>query len=545
MIEFEYKLPAMNIAGRKNGTYNNAELALPGVLTTLDPSLGKFIHTLRNNIYAGRALVFIDGKMMMCNKNWIRDHVHVMKGMKHFEYDMSKFLDFIIETQREDGQYYELIKQLDDPHWTYVNEDCRVLYPEDNLSLVRLELEADIEYLVVEGAMQCYKISGDNDWLKKVLPKLEKGIDYITSDKKRWNEELGLVIRPFTIDTWDFTDDNGNTTQNQTDRRIHKDEPMSAMHGDNSGVYAAMLQLAWFNRRLGYEEKALSWEKRANILRGNIFKYLWNGKYFIHQYHIGHSGLDEKENIRLSLSNTYDINRGLTNLQESRSIIEEYIKRRKTTDKFSEWFTIDPPYESFLGYKNGSYVNGAISPFTAGELAKAAFNNGYEEYGWDIISRFMKLVERDGDTYFLYYPDSRPQPELGPSSWGAAAFISAVDEGLAGIADADVGYNVIDFSPKFPVTPYTELRYLTGYEKTNTVVDVKYILTNIGMRYDITSPAKQINAHILLPKGKEVKTVYICDKETDFKVSKCADSLYADFSVSVKGKAKIEIIFRE
>ena len=84
----------------------------------------------------------------MTDKNWIRDHVHVMKAMRHWEYDLKSFLDFIIETQRKDGQFYELIKQVDDKHWSFVNEDCYVMYPEDNLSLVRLELEADIEYLV-------------------------------------------------------------------------------------------------------------------------------------------------------------------------------------------------------------------------------------------------------------------------------------------------------------------------------------------------------------------------------------------------------------
>ena len=34
---------------------------------------------------------------------------------------------------------------------------------------------------------------------------------------------------------------------------IHPDTPMSIMHGDNTGVYQAMNQLAWFNRRLGYK----------------------------------------------------------------------------------------------------------------------------------------------------------------------------------------------------------------------------------------------------------------------------------------------------
>ena len=540
MIEFEHKLPAMNINGRHNGTYNNREIGFPSVLTTTDYKLGEFLHTLRSNIYADRALVLIDGKVLMCNKNWIRDHVHVMKGMKYFEYDLASFLNFIIDTQREDGQFYELIKQYDDYHWKMVNEDCRIMYPDDNLTLVRLELEADIEYLVVEGAMYLYQITGDNNWLRSVLPKLEKGINYITSDTKRWDKKHGLVKRPFTIDTWDFT----YLERSQDDRRIHDDEPMSIMHGDNSGVYQAMKQLAWFNNRLGNSDKAKQWENRAEMLRENIMKYLWNGSFFIHQLHLNHDGIDNLENERLSLSNPYDINRGLTSVEESRNIIKEYMKRKETTNMFAEWFSIDPPYEDFNSYKEGQYVNGAISPFTAGELAKAAFNNGYEEYGWDIVSRFIKLVERDNNIFFLYYPDSRPQPEGGPSCWGAAAFISAVDEGLAGIKNAGVNYDEIEFSPKFPVTHYTELRYITGYELSHTLVDVRYILKEYGMRYDIISPAKKMSVRILLPKNKKASALLINGVETDFDIYTIGESEYVSFSVAeCQENMSFEILF--
>jgi len=539
MIEFEHKLPRRWVGEKRVGTYNNVELGFPSILTTSDSKLGMFIRALRNSITAERSLVFIDGKILMCDKNWIRDHVHVMKAMRHWEYELSEFLNFIIDTQREDGQFYELIKQYDDWHWKMVNEDCYVMYPDDNLTLVRLELEADIEYLVVEGAMYLYRITGDDEWLKKVLPRLEKGIDYITSDKKRWDEEHGLVKRPFTIDTWDF-----KYNCSDKDRKIEDDTPMSIMHGDNSGVYQAMNQLAWFNRRLGNEEKAAEWEKRAEVLRKNMIKHLWNGKFFMHQLHLNHDGADNLESERLSLSNTYDINRGVTSLEQSRKIIEEYMERREKTDCFAEWFSIDPPYESFIHYTKGLYVNGAISPFTAGELAKAALNNGYEEYGWDIISRFMELVERDGTTYFLYYPDSKPQPQGGPSAWGSAAFISTVDEALAGINDIGVNYDEIYFTPRFPVTYYTELRYITGYEVNKTMVDVRYILKDEGMRYDIYSPAKRVKAHILLPKGKECKSVLVDSKEVSFEKVLVAQSGYVDFEISdLSGKVSIEILF--
>ena len=185
-----------------------------------------------------------------------------------------------------------------------------------------------------------------------------------------------------------------------------------------------------------------------------------------------------------------------------------------------------------------------MSNYTTGELAKAALNNGYEEYGWDIISRFMKMVERDKDIFFLYYPDGKPQPDRGPSAWGAAAFISAVDEGLAGIIDAGVRYDEMIFAPKFPVTPYTELRYLTGYEVNGTKVDVRYILTEEGMRYDIASPSKKIHAHILMPKDRGCAKVLVDEQEYKYKEMMVGNSVYIDFDFEPKSKTSIQILFQ-
>lgn len=526
-IKFEHPLPAMHVEGRHNGLYNNPEIGLPSILTTLDYNLGEMMRELRNAVFADRRLVFIDGKMLMCSNNWIRDHVHEMKGFCHWEYDLRSFIDFIIDHQRPDGCFYELIKQIDDVHWKYVDKDDYILYPNDNLSLVRLEIEADIEYLVVEGAMRYYQVTGDDEWLRTVLPKLEKGIDYVTSDDKRWDKEHGLVKRGFTIDTWDFTYKPGAGTN----RRINADTPMGIMHGDNSGVFQAMQQLAWINQHFGNASKAKEWENRAKVLKKNMMKYLWNGKFFIHQLPLGNSALDDKENVRLSLSNTYDMNRGLLSVAQCRSIIEEYMRRRNTTKAFAEWFSIDPPYQEFGGHKPGNYVNGAISPFTAGELAKAAFNNGYEKYGWDIIQRLEDMVQRDKTIYFLYSPEDGAQQGGGPSAWGAAAILSAIDEGLAGVKNVGCGYDDIEFSPRFPVTAYNELRYITGYEVNRKVVDVRYILTDKGMRYNVISPAKHVHAHILIPKGKTCRYIKVNGNLADFKKSTIGDSHYVDMDI--------------
>ena len=546
-IPFEHPLPAQNIDGRHNGTYNNVELAIPGVLTTLDTDLGMMMKWLRDNVQSGRHTVFVEGQAIPTYKNWIRDHVHTMKAFRHWEYNLRSYLDFTIAHQRRDGSYYELIKQMDDPHWSFVAEDDVVFFPEDNLYLARLDIESDIEYLVVEGAAEYYKATADRRWLRHNLPKLEKGIQYSTSNPKRWEPELGLVKRAYTIDTWDFTYLNSSIT----DRRITGDTPMAVMHGDNSGVYQAMRQLAWMNEELGHRSKARQWREEAEGLRQNAITHLWNGKYFTHQLPLGCQPVDDKEDIRLTLSNAYDINRGFTTLEQSRSIVEEYMHRRDTTSAFAEWFTIDPPYEPWFGevkvHPANTYINGCVTSFTAGELAKAAFSCGHEAYGWDILRRvYEQMVEDGGNIYFLYnrFTKKPEDAKVGPAAWGAAAVLSAIDEGLAGIEDLGCRYRRLGFSPRWPVTPYKELRYFSGYEVNGDVVDVRYILTGKGMRYCVDSPAREISAHILLPEGASASTVLLNGKPVEFRDVLVGDSHYIDFSArGLHGRADIEILF--
>ena len=154
------------------------------------------------------------------------------------------------------------------------------------------------------------------------------------------------------------------------------------------------------------------------------------------------------------------------------------------------------------------------------------------------------MAKRDGKISFLYYTDSRSQDTKGPRAWGSGSLINAVDEGLAGIRDLGVRYDEMQFAPRFPVTHYTELRYLTGYEVTGTVVDVRYILKEEGMRYDLYSPARKVTAHILLPEGKTCARLLVDGKDTPFTLSTVGDSRYVDAVVHpADGKLSFEILF--
>ena len=543
-VAFTQALPRMREArtGKTCGRFNNKDLAMPGVLTTGDPTWGDFLHLLRNTINDERSLVFVDGRKMMVNKNWIRDHVHVLKAMRHWEYDYAGYVDFTLRHQRADGCILELVKQADDRHWRYAAPESRKFFPDDNLAMCRLDIEADVEYLLVEGATYCYRISGDDAWLARALPRLEKAIDYVTSDPQRWDARHGLVKRGYTIDTWDFTYEPASVTN----RTLTAATPQAIMHGDNSGVYQAMAQLAWLNDRLGRTAKAAAWRARADALRAAMYKHLWNGRFFFHQLPLNVPPVDAHERERLSLSAAYDMNRGLMPVADCRKTIEEFRRRRQTTDCFAEWFTVDPPYDfTFARHPRGDYVNGGVCLFTAGELAKAALENGYEAYGWDILVRVKEMAARDGTLYFLYDRTTATSinAALGPSAWGAASVLSAFDEALAGVRDAGVRYDAIRFSPRWPVTGLDEVRYFTGYEAADAIVDVRYVRRANGLRYLVRAPAKALAAHILLPSGAAAWEVWLNGAPRAFEATAVGDSRYVDFETEGTGTYDIEILF--
>lgn len=501
----------------------------------IDNSIEYFIRNMAQTVRNDRFTFIYNGKPVLAHPKWIRDHIHELKAFKHWEKDLKRYFEVMAEKQREDGQFYEMVQVPENYHWKVVNDTNRIKDEENNLIFVRVELEADIEYLMVEGVYAAYQATGDIDFVKKMLPSLEKGINYMTSSKVRFDKEHGLCIRPFTIDTWDFVYDH-SCENPKDDRNIYPGKtPMSIMHGDNSGVYEAMILLSKMNDEIGNKEKAKEWEKRAEELKVNLNKYCFNGNFYTHQVHINHNGspTDGEETDRISLSNAYDINRGVTDFDMANKIIDSFIEKGKESGYFAEWFSIYPPYKKFRGntQSEGVYINGCVASLTAGELAKAALNNGREKYGWDILSRLIKLFEKDGELFFLYNAKTGENAGGGPSGWGAAAIISAFEEGIAGIKDTSAKFKTMEFSPRWTVTDQKFAKYITGYEVSDTFVETAFELKDNSLLYSIGTPSEVIDCHILLPDNKTPKKVICNDKEIYFKTSKLNESIYADFKL--------------
>jgi hypothetical protein len=353
---------------------------------------------------------------------WLRDHVHTMKGFKYFDGTGADALDFFRETQREDGMIWDFFAQ--DPNPTFFETAYGPLgyaRRSDGLSLVRMPVEADVEYLFVEGVYFAWKANGDDAWMRRQLDAAVKALDYSATDRARFSSKLGLVKRAYSIDTWDFQVDDPSTRlfPRWSSLLIDADRtPFGVMFGDNTGYAASCGYLAEMLERAGRAGDAARFRKRARDIRRRLDEVSWLGTHFRHWVPedptiVRDLGVDERAQV--SLSNTYSLNRGITGAQAS-AILRTYQGMRESLPPGSpgEWYAIYPPFARGFGdhAAQWQYVNGGVSPIFAGELARGAFEHGFERYGADILDRLLALAASSGDhVWFAYTGAYPPEPE--------------------------------------------------------------------------------------------------------------------------------------
>ncbi len=412
---------------------------------------------------AGRARhAFVNGRNVRILVGWIRDDSYVYQAARYWDSEARSCAEMFLDMQRPNGMIYDFINRGGhvDPYtgrkvdtylrqsqwgdeWAGKTDDLRWYF-------ARVPVEADVEYLLVQEYYEAWQASGDDGWMARALPGLEKAINYSMSDPMRWDAEHGVVKRGFTIDTWDFqhrcvaeAHPNGNTNHfGQWDFMwIDQDTPMGVLHGDNSGVYQACRQLAKMNAHLGRDEKATEWNARAEELKRAANELCWNGRFYTHHVDLDplprELGVDEAE--QLSFSNPHDVNRGLADHEQAVSIVREYMSRREANpDHLAEWYTIDPPYpDLWNNLQPGDYMNGGITPIVAGELALAAFEHGHEAYGADILRRVAELHEEHGHLHATYHPKAR-QPDWVECDYETVDLRGAANAPLSGETPCDL-----------------------------------------------------------------------------------------------------------
>jgi hypothetical protein len=511
-------------------------------LDELVPLIGTF---LRKDVLE----LTIDGKQLSgfrtpdAKSLWIRDHSDMLRGGRYFHADVTSVVEHFAETQSATGRIFDYFTTFPEKlpcereNWT---------------KYVRVPVEADVEYRFVKGAYLAWQSCGDDEWIARLLPSMEKALRYIQGHSWYWDDTHGLVKRAYTIDTWDFAYSAG--THDWLQFQFNEHTFWGVMHGDNSGYYEAYRIMAYLYDRLGDKAKSDHWCQQANVLRDNMNAICWNGDFYTHFVKLNPVTIDGVDESRqLSLSNPMDINRGVATHDMAIAIIEEYRRRREQTDAFAEWFSIDPPFpdgifgdDKLIG---GAYVNGGIMPLVGGELAKAAFDHGFEEYGVDILVRYHTLISKNRETYLWYFPDGTPasveastSPEAEPTDgWGSSAMLYALTDGLAGVEDLGRGFDEVRLSPRWPAANVEKADVGLRYDKSGQSLGYDYRSSDTAIDMVVRCPETVARFHVLLPANARPGAVTVVGKEVPYEAVQVRQSRYVDFTARLRGEVAVAI----
>lgn len=356
---------------------------------------------------------------------WILDHGHTMKGQKYFYGFGHEFLNLLKETQRPDGMIYSFYQYMANPDY-FLTRDKFSGYSQKigDKVFVRQPTENHPEYMYVNSIYQAWKSGGDLAWLKTMLGSAAKALDYAPNDPARWSKRFQLLKRVYTIDSWDFAVEDEYLPNIGLSNSMIIDPEKSkfgVFFGDNTGYIDACFQLAEMYQQAGNQANATQFKQRGNELKERLDKLAWNGKFYRHFIDedpsvIRKLGVDEKTQI--AQSNTYSLNRPIDKPQ-AKAIIETYLNLKNNLPVGSpgEFYAIYPPFENGFGSHGDKwqYMNGGVGGHVAGELARGAFEFGYEKYGADILNRMTDLGKKHGNKIYFAYTGSMPPPPAKPT----------------------------------------------------------------------------------------------------------------------------------
>jgi hypothetical protein len=474
---------------------------------------------------------------------WIRDYADMMRAFRYWEHDMKSIVDHFAETQTDKGWIFD--------YFTMTPEKlpCE---KENWAKYVRVPVEADVEFRFVNAVYLAWQATGDDAWMKSLIPKMERALRYAITDPWRWDEKHKLVKRAYTIDTWDFDYTAGRHPW--LNFQISDHTFWGIMHGDLSGYYLAFKQMQKFYETLRNRKRADHWKRFAASFRNRANKVCFNGRFYTHRVPlvpVEIEGVDVNE--QLSLSNPMDINRGLATREIAAAIIREYRKRGETTEAFAEWFSIDPPFpDGIYGddkLVGGAYCNGGIMPLVGGELARAALRNGFEAYGVQQLLKYEELTSNN-ETYLWYFPDGRhasvetsTSPDASPTdAWGSSAMVYALIEGLAGIVDTNKLYTSVELSPRWIAAGEDEADVRSVYGASGASIGYRYAHDKSRKTIELEIEGKaNVALHLLLPDNAKATGVRVNGRKIAFRNKMVEQSPYVAGNFRLNKKADVRV----
>ena len=357
--------------------------------------------------------------------NWVLDNNNTMKGMQYFSPYSRDLVDLLRENQKPDGMIWSFVQpDKGDYHYFetaysylgYFNRDKGAWF-------VRQPNENHVEYNYVNMIYQHWKASGDNEWMRSNLDCAARALDFCVTDTLHWSKRFHLLKRPYCIDSWDFQVDDEYTPPaplSPTMVVVPGKTRYGIFFGDNTGYFEACNQLSEMFSYSGFNDQAKKYRVRGREILDRLIALSWNGKYFTHFIEEDPAvkrnlGVDEKSQI--AQGNMYSLNRGLTH-DMNVSIIKTYLDLRTKLPVGSpgEWYSIYPPFEKGFNHhdEKWQYMNGGMAGHAMGEMARGAYENGYETYASGIMNTMLDLGRKYGNRLCFAYTGSIPPPPDEP-----------------------------------------------------------------------------------------------------------------------------------
>ena len=366
-----------------------------------------------------------NGKKYRYFVNWVLDNANTAKGMQYFSPYSKDLTDLLRENQQKDGMIWSFVQpDKNDYHYYETAYSFLGYFHRGNGAwFVRQPAENHVEYNYVNMMYTHWKASGDNVWMQENLNAAMRALDYCVNDTLKWSKRFKLLKRPYCIDSWDFQVDDEYTPDapiSPTMVVIPGKTKFGIFFGDNTGYYEACNQLAEMLENAGRKDQAELYRKRANDIMTRLTELSWNGQYFTHFIDEDPSvkrnlGVDEKSQI--AQGNMYSINRGLSH-DMNIAILKTYqsLKQHLPVGSPGEWYAIYPPFEKGFESHNRKwqYMNGGVAPHAAAELARGAYENGYENYASEILLKLHKQGRENGNRVWFALTGSIPPPPPDP-----------------------------------------------------------------------------------------------------------------------------------
>jgi hypothetical protein len=365
------------------------------------------------------------GKTYRYFVNWVLDNNNTTRGMQYFSPYSRDLTDLLRENQQADGMIWSFVQpDRQDYHYyetayTYLGYFDR----SDGAWFVRQPAENHVEYNYVNMMYQHWKASGDNDWMSMNLSCAMRALDYCLADTLKWSKRFRLLKRPYCIDSWDFQVNDKYTPEaplSPTMVVVPGKTKFGIFFGDNTGYFEACNQMAEMLDFAEQKENAEKYRERAKEILDRIIALSWNGKYFTHFIEEDPAvkrdlGVDEKSQI--AQGNMYSLNRGLPH-EMNVAIINTYLDLRNKLPEGSpgEWYAIYPPFEKGFGQhdEKWQYMNGGVAGHAMGEMARGAYENGFENYGSYVMLRMLELIKKADNRLWFAYTGSIPAPPPPP-----------------------------------------------------------------------------------------------------------------------------------